>query len=69
MLFDKLEKGIKDTPFRQVLDSVYGGRSCTQLICSECKAVKERHENFYNLSLEVKGFRNIDESFRKFISG
>lgn len=69
MIFDKLEKGLKDTPFRHILDSVYGGRSCSQLTCSSCKAVKEREENFYNLSLEVKGFRNIDESFRKFISG
>jgi ubiquitin carboxyl-terminal hydrolase 34 len=51
MIFDKLEKGIKDTPFRHILDNVYGGRSCTQLTCSKCKAVKQRHENFYNLSL------------------
>lgn len=29
----------------------------------------ERHENFYNLSLEIKGLKNIRESFGKFITG
>lgn len=42
MLFDRLEKGLSQTPFKQLLHSIYGGTSCNQLICSNCKNVKER---------------------------
>lgn len=29
MIFDKLETSIKPTPFRYLLDGVYGGKTCT----------------------------------------
>lgn len=29
MIFDKLEYGLKDTPFKYILDGVYGGTTCT----------------------------------------
>jgi len=31
--------------------------------------VKNRLENFYNLSLEVKNLKSVYESFQKFITG
>jgi ubiquitin carboxyl-terminal hydrolase 34 len=34
MIFDKLETAIKPTPFKYLLDGVYGGKTCTQLVCS-----------------------------------
>ena len=37
MIFDKLEFAIKPTPFRQVLEGIYGGKTSTEFICSECK--------------------------------
>jgi hypothetical protein len=40
MIFDKLEKGVKNTPFKHLLEDVYGGKLCTQLICTSCNAVK-----------------------------
>ena len=69
MIFDKLENGLKATPFKSLLDNVYGGRVCTQLICSECGKKKEREELFYNLSLEVKNLKTLHESLEKYISG
>jgi ubiquitin carboxyl-terminal hydrolase 34 len=69
MLFDKIEQSLKPTPFRHIADSIYGGKYCNQFICSNCKHVIERHENFFSLSLEVKGQKTIQDSFKKFITG
>ena len=63
MIFDKLEFAIKATPFKYTLDGVYGGKICSQLICQQCGKVKNRLENFYNLSLEVKNLKSVYESF------
>ena len=69
MIFDKLENGLKETPFKYILDSIYGGKTCNQIICSGCGTVKNREENFYNLSVEVRNLKNIYDSFEKFITG
>ena len=69
MIFDKLETSLKNTPFKHILEGFYGGKNCTQLVCSGCKNVKSRDENFYNLSIEVRNLRTIYESFEKFILG
>ena len=69
MIFDKLEHGIKGTSFEGILEDVFGGKSCTQLICSECGKKKEKEELFYNLSLEVKNMKNLYESVEKYIQG
>lgn len=37
MIFDKLENLVKDTAYKYILDGVYGGKTCTQIVCSECK--------------------------------
>lgn len=69
MIFDKLENSLKTTPFHNLLENVYGGRSTYQLICSECGSKKEREELFYSLSLEVKNMKSIYESLDKYIAG
>ena len=28
MAFDKIETALKDTPFKHILDDVYGGKTC-----------------------------------------
>lgn len=69
LFFDKMETSLKRTPFKNILDNIFGGKTCSQTTCSNCNAVKERHENFYPLSLEIKGYKSIYESFKKFIHG
>jgi len=69
MIFEKLENGLKNTPFSQVLENVYGGKYCNQMICSECKNVTNRYETFFNLSVQVKNMKNIFESLNKYIAG
>ena len=69
LFFDKIETSLKPTPFKRILEDVFGGKTCNQTVCSNCKAVNERFEPFYPLSLEIKGYKNIEESFKKFING
>ena len=69
MIFDKLENALKGTPYKKLLDGVYGGKTCTQLTCSECNYVRTKEEQFYNLSLTIKNLKNLDECFEKYIEG
>lgn len=69
LFFDKMETSLKNTPFSHIFENIYGGKTCSQMSCSGCNAVKERSESFYPLSLEIKGFKSIDDSFKKYIQG
>jgi len=68
MIFDKLENGVKDTPFKHVVSGIFGGKFSTKLICSNCQFVSANEEQFYNLSLEVKNLRTLYQSLDKFIT-
>ena len=39
------------------------------MICKNCGNLKERFEDFYNLSVEVKNQKSIYEGLKKFTSG
>lgn len=69
LFFDKMENSLKKTPFRRIFSDVYGGRNCNLTVCSNCNAANERYETFYPLSLEIKGYKSIEESFKKYITG
>lgn len=69
MIFDKLERQLKHTPFSQITDSVYGGRTSNQTICHGCGKIRERLETLYTLSVEVKNMKNIYDSLEKSITG
>ncbi|EGR27434.1 hypothetical protein IMG5_196170 [Ichthyophthirius multifiliis] len=69
MIFDKLENSLKNTPFKKILEGVYGGKTCTQLICQNCKHLSNVFETFYSLSVEVKNQKTLNESLNKFIAG
>ena len=61
-LFDRLETGLKGTSRKYLLQSVFGGKTCSQLVCKECGKVKNRMEDFYNLSLTVKDIKGMYDS-------
>ena len=67
-MFDKLEQALKETPYKDLTQAVFGGQSCSQIICKECKTVKENTDYFYNLSVDVKNSKNLYESLEKFIA-
>ena len=60
--FDRIETLLKDTSRKYLLQSVFGGKTCSQLLCSECGQVKNRLEDFNNLSLTVKDIKSMHDS-------
>ena len=68
-LFDRLETGLKGTSRKYLLQSVFGGKTCSQLVCKECGKVKNKLEDFYNLSLTVKDIKGMYESLAKLVEG
>lgn len=65
LLFDRLERALAPTSRKYLLQSVFRGKSCSQLICPECGKVSNRVEDLYNLSLTVKDLNSVYESLQK----
>lgn len=66
---DKVEDALKPTEHKYLLQSVFGGKTCSQLVCEQgCGTSKNRYEDFTSLSLEVNNMKNIYDSLEKFIS-
>lgn len=42
IFFDRIETALKETPFKHIVEDVFGGKICNQTVCSNCKAVNER---------------------------
>jgi ubiquitin carboxyl-terminal hydrolase 34 len=68
LAFERLETALKGTSRKYLLQSVFGGKTCGQLICKNCGKVKNRIESFYNLSLQVKDRKSAYESLQGMIS-
>jgi len=52
-----------------LLQSIFRGKTSSQLICEQgCGSVKNRYEDFYNLSVEVNNMKTIYDSLEKFMS-
>ena len=71
VLFEKLEQSLKGSPHANLLDHVFGGTLSNQLLGREssCSHQRSRDENFYILSLDVKGKKNVGESLKSFVEG
>lgn len=69
MIFDKLDKCLAHTPYKNLIHDTFGGKTCNQTICKECSNTNETIENFFNLSLDVKHSKTVYESLNKLISG
>lgn len=54
LAFDRLENLLASTSQKYLLQNVFGGKTCSMMICKSCGNLKQRQEDFYNLSLEVK---------------
>ena len=67
MIFDKLERSLKKTPFKGILDSVYGGLKINVIECKGCGYIRTNEELYYNLSLNTKNLKNLDEGFNSMI--
>lgn len=70
VVFDRIEYMLKPTPQKYLLQSVFGGKTCSQMICKGgCGSMRKSYEDFYNLSLGVKGNRDLSDALNKYITG
>jgi len=69
LIFDRLETLLANTPEKYLLQNVFGGKTCSQVICKGgCGQVRKKYEDFYNLSLSVKGNTTIYKALDNFIA-
>ncbi len=68
-MFDRLENALKTTSRKHLVSSIFGGQQCSQMVCTECGKVKNRMEDYLNLSIPVKGIKSIEESLAKQVEG
>jgi ubiquitin C-terminal hydrolase len=68
MLFDRIDTKVKGTPQERALKEVLGGVFSNEFI-GKCKHHKEREEEFYAVSLNVKNKKTLQESLQDFVKG
>ena len=69
MSFDRIENLLRTTSRKYLLQSVFGGQTCSQVVCLECGTCNNTIEDFYNLSLTVKDIKSMGDSLQKLIDG
>ena len=65
---DKIEEKLKDTKYKYLIENLFIGKISNINICSSCKNVTDKTENFKAITLDVKDLNNINESLKKYIS-
>ena len=65
--FDKCEKALKCSPFKNIIQGIYGGQTAGLIKCLNCGYVKQNIQDFNNISIEVKDMKGVDDSFKKYI--
>ncbi|KAL0278652.1 UNVERIFIED_CONTAM: hypothetical protein PYX00_000410 [Menopon gallinae] len=67
VLLDKLESKMKGTCVEGTVPKLFEGRMVSFIKCKSVDYQSARTETFYDIQLNVKGKKNIDESFRDYI--
>lgn len=67
--FDRLENLLKPTPQKNLISDIFSAKQCTHMTCSNCGYVKQKIEDYYILSVPVKKFDNLIESFNAYTDG
>ncbi len=66
VLCDRIEEKMKDTPVAGTIKSLFAGKTLSYVKCVDVDYSSSREEEFYDLQLDVKGCKNIMESFDKY---
>lgn len=67
ILMDVLEKKMQGTPAERTLPDLFVGKMKTYISCINVNYESSRIEEFWDLQLNVRGNKNLDESFRDYI--
>jgi ubiquitin C-terminal hydrolase len=69
MLVEKVESGLKGTKQEKLLQEIWCGTACTQLMSKPCKHCSQRDEPFHTISLDIAGRANIVEALEMYVKG
>jgi len=69
IFFERLESLLRPTSQRYLLDGVFGGKLCSQMVCKSCGHIRNVFESFFNMSLPVKDRKSLEESLAKMVEG
>ena len=64
---EQIENKLKDTKYKYIINDVFMGKTCSSVICDRCQHISNRLEDFYNLQLEVKNIKSLNDSLQKLI--
>nr|XP_032519443.1 ubiquitin carboxyl-terminal hydrolase 7-like [Danaus plexippus plexippus] len=68
VLLDKLESKMKGTCVEGTVPRLFEGKMTSYIKCKNVNVSSTRVETFYDIQLNIKGKKNIDESFKDYIS-
>ncbi|KEI40875.1 uncharacterized protein L969DRAFT_86115 [Mixia osmundae IAM 14324] len=68
VLQDKLEGKMKGTSADGAIKTLFAGKMRSYIKCINVDYESSRSEDFYDIQLNVKGMRNVEESFRNYIA-
>ncbi|GEQ67335.1 hypothetical protein JCM33374_g999 [Metschnikowia sp. JCM 33374] len=67
VLMDKLESAMKGSDIENKLNDIFVGKMKSYIKCVNVPYESSRVEDFWDIQLNVKGFRNVQESFKNYI--
>ena len=67
ILMDKLEIAMKGSPIENSLNDIFVGKMKSYIRCVNVPYESSRVEDFWDIQLNVKGFKNLQESFKNYI--
>lgn len=67
VLMDKLESAMKGSRVENKLNDIFVGKMKSFIKCVDVPYESSRVEDFWDIQLNVKGFNNLEESFRNYI--
>lgn len=68
VLLDKLESKMKGTCVEGTVPKLFEGKMLSYIRCKNVDYSSHRTETFYDIQLNIKGKKNIDESFKDYIA-
>ena len=69
LLIDRLETCLKGSSSENIFKDHFLGKLSNELICKGCPHYSERQESYFNLSLQVKNKKSLQESLEAFVQG
>jgi hypothetical protein len=67
VLLDKLEEQLKGSNLDGMVQRLFAGKVQSYIRCVHVNFESKREEDFYDIQLDVKGCKNVYDSFRKYI--